>query len=113
MQTIISKYILRKATDSGTAVIYLRIATLSQQKLISTGIKVLTKNFSERLQVVSAKDPEADHKNMRLAELKAQLNDIIIEYQRKKEVLTIQKLDFELKKMMFRQTMTSTCIARK
>lgn len=98
MQTIISKYILRNSINNGTAIIYLRIATLSRQKYISTGIKVLVKDFNERLQCVSSKDPDADFKNMLLAEKRAQVNDIIIEYQRKKEILTVQKLDEELKK---------------
>ena len=98
MQNIISKYILRNSTVSGTAVIYLRIATLSQQKYFSTGIKVLKKNFNEKLQIVLPKDSEADFKNRMLAEKKAQVNDIIIEYQRKNQILTVNQLEFELKR---------------
>ncbi|MBQ3657795.1 MAG: site-specific integrase [Bacteroidales bacterium] len=98
MQTIISKYILRNSTVSGIAVIYLRIATLSRQKYFSTGIKVLRKNFNEKLQIVMPKDCEADFKNRMLAEKKAQVNDIIIEYQRKNQILTVNQLEIELKR---------------
>ncbi len=98
MQTIISKYTLRESVVSGIFVIYLRIATLSQSKTFSTGVKVSKKNFNEKLQIVTAKDPDADFKNRILAEKKAQVQDIIIEYQRKNQILTVSQLAFELRK---------------
>ena len=97
MQKISVKFVMRTLKkDTQTAAIYIRISTFGRQKMLSCGINTAIRSFSEKKQEVLKTDKDYAFKNEVLKNKLADVQNIILKYQRAGLILSFDKLDDEL-----------------